>query len=185
MFAWHTSPSFGSLALTEKRILDGRRNGKAHSACAPHQKAHSACGRSRTLRLSVTSRPQNASFRECPQLECAFPHLGKRRATSRKSAFCLRHLTEKRILDRDRSARLRRAPSRRIPIFLLSGAACHPSEVLQASSSRGWTHSARRRLQTRGPHASFQPLSIVQPQVGSSPQRPADLSPRHETSQDN
>ena len=160
MFAWHTSPSFGSLALTEKRILCRRCDGKAHSAC----------GRSRTLRLSV---------------ECAFPHLGKRRATSRKSAFCVRCLTEKRILDRDRSVSLRRAPSRRIPTFLLSGAACHPSEVLQASGSHGWTHSARRRLQTRGPHASFQPLSIVQPQIGSSPQRPADLSPRHEASQDN
>jgi len=46
MFAWHTSPSFGSLALTEKRILDGRRDG----ACT-----------------------QSASFREGPQLECAFP----------------------------------------------------------------------------------------------------------------
>ena len=139
MFAWHTSPSFGSLALTEKRILQVGSHGKAHSAPG----------------------------------------------TSRKSALCPRHLTEKRILDRDRSASLRRAPSRRIPTFLLSGAACHPSEVLQASGSRGWTHSARRRLQTRGPQASFQPLSIVQPQLGSSPQELADLSPRHETSQDN
>ena len=31
-------------------------------------------------------------------IECAFPHLGKRRATSRKSAFCNLRLTEKRIL---------------------------------------------------------------------------------------
>ena len=156
--------------VTEKRILH----------VGPHGKAHSVREQSRRVRLSVRD-----GARVRFSVECAFPHLGKRRATSRKTAFCLRHLTEKRILDRDRSVSLRRAPSRRIPTFLLSGAACHPSEVLQASGSRGWTHSARRRLQTRGPHASFQLLSIVQPQVGSSPQRPADLSPRHETSQDN
>ena len=32
-------------------------------------------------------------------VECAFPHLGKRRLTSRKSAFCPDGLTQKRILD--------------------------------------------------------------------------------------
>ena len=31
-------------------------------------------------------------------VKCAFPHLGKRDATSRKSAFCVCPLTEKRIL---------------------------------------------------------------------------------------
>ena len=31
-------------------------------------------------------------------VKCAFPHLGKRGATSRKSAFCVYSLTEKRIL---------------------------------------------------------------------------------------
>ena len=31
--------------VTERRTLDGRRHGKAHSAAAPHQKAHSACER--------------------------------------------------------------------------------------------------------------------------------------------
>ena len=57
---------------------------------------------------------QSASFRETLQpecafpygtgcrmrfsVECAFPYLGKRRAISRKSAFCVRCLTEKRIL---------------------------------------------------------------------------------------
>ena len=55
--------------------------------------------------------PQNASFREIvpPEcafpygtgcrmrfsVECAFPHLGKRRVASRKSAFCALGLTEK------------------------------------------------------------------------------------------
>ena len=73
--------------LTEKRTLDGRRDGKAHSAAAPHQKAHSVCGQSRRLRLSVRSnaqnavlregqrkaRSQNAPFREVQRTECAFP----------------------------------------------------------------------------------------------------------------
>ena len=64
----------------------------------------------------VTPLPQNASFREIvpPEcafpygtgcrmhfsVECAFPHLGKRRPTSRKSAFWTRPLTQRRILCR-------------------------------------------------------------------------------------
>ena len=31
--------------VTERRILGGRRHGKAHFACGPHQRARSACGR--------------------------------------------------------------------------------------------------------------------------------------------
>ena len=31
--------------VAERRTLDGRRHGKAHFACGPHQRAHSACGR--------------------------------------------------------------------------------------------------------------------------------------------
>ena len=62
----------------------------------------------------VTPLPQNASFREIvpPEcafsygtgcrmrfsVECAFPQLGKRRPTSRKSALCVDSLTQKRIL---------------------------------------------------------------------------------------
>ena len=62
--------------------------------------------------VSVCS--QSASLRETPRtecafpshrdrrmrfyVECAFPHLRKRGAGSRKSAFCPRHLTEKRTL---------------------------------------------------------------------------------------
>ena len=58
--------------------------------------------------------PQSASFREIvpPEcafpygtgcrmrfsVECAFPHLGKRRVASRKSAFCAHRLTQKRTL---------------------------------------------------------------------------------------
>ena len=69
---------------------------------------------SRKGALCPTCGFQNALFREaapaecafslCPtcrmrfSVECAFPHLGKRRAASRKSAFCHLRLTEKRIL---------------------------------------------------------------------------------------
>ena len=31
--------------VTKRRTLGGRRHGKPHFACGPHQKAHSACGR--------------------------------------------------------------------------------------------------------------------------------------------
>ena len=62
-------------------------HGKAHFACGPHQKAHSACERSRRMRFSV---------------ECAFPYLRKRGATSRKSALWGLTLTEKRILHQRR-----------------------------------------------------------------------------------
>ena len=34
--------AFCARTLTEKRTLDGRRHGKAHFACGPHQRAHSA-----------------------------------------------------------------------------------------------------------------------------------------------
>ena len=45
------------------------------------------------MRLSVTSNPR-VRF----SVECAFPHLGKRGAGSRKSALCSDGLTEKRTL---------------------------------------------------------------------------------------
>ena len=45
------------------------------------------------MRFSVTSSPR-VRF----SVECVFPHLGKRDATSRKSAVCTLGLTEKRIL---------------------------------------------------------------------------------------
>jgi len=100
MFAWHTSPSIPVRPLevspsrksalcagnvTEKRILH----------VGPHGKAHSVREQSRRVRLSVRD-----GARVRFSVECAFPELGKRGVTSRKSAFCLRHLTEKRILCR-------------------------------------------------------------------------------------
>ena len=79
--------------LTEKRSLRLRHDGKAHSAYAPHGKAHSARQQSPRARLSVRVRPR-VRF----SVECAFPHLRKRGAASRKSAFSNRRLTEKRSL---------------------------------------------------------------------------------------
>ena len=58
--------------LTERRILDGRRHGKAHFACGPHQRAHSACERSHGVRFSVRWRVQTALLREAVCAECAF-----------------------------------------------------------------------------------------------------------------
>ena len=83
------------------------------------------------MRLLVTPLPQNASFREIvpPEcafpygtgcrmrfsVECAFPHLGKRRPTSRKSALCVDSLTQKRTLPRPPHAKAHSGldPSRR------------------------------------------------------------------------
>ena len=102
--------------VTKRRTLGGRRHGKPHFACGPHQKAHSACGRSGRVRLSVRVRAQNALFRRmCFSLPAQTrrrltenrtlhpsPH-GKAQsapATSRKTALCTRHLTENRTLYR-------------------------------------------------------------------------------------
>ena len=113
-----TSAPLRNRRLTERRILDGRRHGKAHFACGPHQKAHSACGRSRRVHLSVRVRAQNALFRRMCFSSPAqtWSHLTQRRilrrrshvkaqsapAASRKTAVCNRRLTEKRALRRRR-----------------------------------------------------------------------------------
>ena len=75
-------PLSAAQRLTEKRTL-----------AAPHQKTHSGCSGARKMRLSVTS---NSKMRL--SVECAFPHLGKRSAGSRKSALCPDGLMEKRTL---------------------------------------------------------------------------------------
>ena len=53
------------------------------------------------MRLYVTSNPRMRF-----SVKCAFPHLGKRGAGSRKSAFCGCDVTEKRSLARARRAYL-------------------------------------------------------------------------------
>ena len=90
--------AFCGCGTTEKRILQP----------APHGKAHSATQQSPRARLFVRARPR-VRF----SVECAFPHLGKRDATSRKSAFSNRRLTEKRtlqpLLDRRRHGKAQSA----------------------------------------------------------------------------
>ena len=110
---WRNPPpqSGGRLSHT---FSEQRRNGKAQSVRWASRKS-AVCAHRLTERRSLSPPlPQNASFREIvpPEcafpygtgcrmrfsVECAFPHLGKRRAASRKSAFCALDLTEKRSL---------------------------------------------------------------------------------------
>ena len=116
-----SSPGQTRRHLTEKRTLDGRRNGKPHSAAAPHQKAHSVCGQSRRMRLSVRSnarrdrrmrlsvrvRSQNALFR---RMRFSSSAQTSSRLTEKRT-LCWR-LTKKRTLDgrRDGKAHSAAAP---------------------------------------------------------------------------
>ena len=101
-----SSPGQTSGRLTEKRTLYP----------PPHGKAHSVPTASRKGALCPTGGLQDALLRETPVaecafsshracrmrffVECAFPHLGKRRAASRKGALCADRLTERRTLYR-------------------------------------------------------------------------------------
>mgnify|MGYP001686979599 CR=1 FL=1 len=92
-----SSPGQTWRRLTEKRTLATATSRKSalwpRPRGAPHQKTHSGGSGARRMRLSVTSNPRMRF-----SVECAFPHLGKRRAASRKSAFCAGGLTQKRTL---------------------------------------------------------------------------------------
>ena len=99
-----SSPAQTPTRLTQKRIL----------AVGPHAKAHSGPDGPRKGALYVIDTIQNAPFgnvatAECAlpystgcrmrfSVECAFPHLRKRRPASRKSAFWPWALTQKRTL---------------------------------------------------------------------------------------
>ena len=100
-------PLSAAQRLTERRTLaapPGRTSRKGalwlrrHLQNAPlreasYEKTHSGWGVTSRMRLSVTSNPRMRF-----SVECAFPHLGKRGAGSRKSALCPDGLTEKRTL---------------------------------------------------------------------------------------
>ena len=100
----HSSPAasrksaFCNQSLTEKCTLQLAPHGKAHSAQPPHGKPQFGRSEARGMRLSVRTRSQNALSRDVPRPECAFPHLRKRRATSRKSALWPSRLTKNRTL---------------------------------------------------------------------------------------
>ena len=85
--------AFCAGTLTEKHTLGGWGHGKAHSRWRPHGKAQSGWEQSYRVRLSVTPNPRMRL-----SVECAFPYLRKRGAVSRKSAFWVGGLTEKRIV---------------------------------------------------------------------------------------
>ena len=97
-------PLSAAQRLTEKRTLaalSGRASPKdafwlgRHLQSAPfreesYEKTHSGGSGVRKMRFSVTSNPRMRF-----SVKCAFPHLGKRGAGSRKSALCPDGLTEK------------------------------------------------------------------------------------------
>ena len=101
-------PLSAAQRLTEKRTLaapPGRVSPKdafwlrRHLQNAPfreasYEKTHSGGSGARKMRLSVTSNPRMRF-----SVKCAFPHLGKRGAGSRKSALCDRHRSERRSLE--------------------------------------------------------------------------------------
>ena len=129
--------------VTKRRILDGRRHGKAHFTCGPHQKAHSACDRSRRVRLSVRVHAQNALFRRV-----RFSSPGQTR----------RLLTEKRILQPASHGKPHSAT-----VVLPKSALCDtPLEVrshgVRLSVRNGDTHPRHtRRLLTSQTHKAGHP----------------------------
>ena len=79
----HGKAHSGGVTLTEKYTLYAGPHGKAQCAWLPAHRVRFLVRRADRMRFSV---------------ECAFPHLRKRGATSRKDAFCNPHLTERRTL---------------------------------------------------------------------------------------
>ena len=115
-------------------------NRHVSSRSVPHGEAYSDYQRAYKMCFRVTlkgcRRSHNALFREAPVAECAFPHLGKRRLTSRKSAFCPDGLTQKRILDSTPHAKAH------------SGGSEDPRVHLSVRTSCRMRFSVRCRLQT-------------------------------------
>ena len=103
--------------VTERRSLYVGPHEKVHSVLTASRKGAVCPRHSRRVRLSVRSCRQNALFRTARgcrmrfSVECAFSHLGKRRAASRKSAFCAHRLTQKRILCVGPHGKVQSAPS--------------------------------------------------------------------------
>ena len=85
--------AFWQWDLTQKRTLTPIPHGKPHSGYGPSRKS--------ALYVIATTEcafPYGTGCRMRFSVECAFPHLRKRRPTSRKSAFWPWDLTQKRIL---------------------------------------------------------------------------------------
>ena len=110
------SPAQTPASLTEKRSLSRYPHVKAHSVRRTSRKSTLYGLRGLQDATLVTTLPQTALFRtpqgpECAfpytagarmrfSVKCAFSHLRKRGAASRKSALCTSDLTQKRTLSR-------------------------------------------------------------------------------------
>ncbi len=104
-------------------------------------------------------RSQSAPFREDPQpectfpwhaahrvrfsVECAFPHLRKRRPASRKDAFCTHSLTEKRTL-----ARRNRRTKACVPVVCLSRSGWSWAGGYADMPTRSWPDKQNRSTLT-------------------------------------
>ena len=136
------------------------------------------------MRFSVTSIPR-VRF----SVECVFPHLGKRGATSRKSAFSNRRLTEKRIL------RLRHDGKAHSPTGTSRKSAfCTPTVTQSASFRESPPQSALfRRVRFSSPAQTWRHLTEkrilrlrrdgkVQPATAPQPQRDGKAQSAHDAS---
>ena len=120
------------------------------------------------MRFSVTSPAQNALFREaqraecafplrhpprmCFSVECAFPQLGKRGATSWKSTFYVCRLTKRRILEVSSHAKAHSVNGdRNQPNGTAVGILDQNKSAIRATSAMGAARGCRARSGTAGP----------------------------------
>ena len=118
----------------------GRLTKKCTLQPEPHGKAQFGWSEARRMRFSV---------------KCAFPHLGKRRAASRKTALCSRRLTEKRTLAQPPHGKVHSATraSRKSALCSRSSIAAGPKSAFCPVTSR---KSALWPRQPRAPHGKAQ-----------------------------
>ena len=101
-----SSPGQTSGRLTERRSLCRLSHGKTHFAQSAGCRMRFSVRHGCVMRFSVRvghlecAFPSHRTRRMRFSVECAFPHLGKRRAASRKGALCTHYLTERRSLCR-------------------------------------------------------------------------------------
>ena len=120
------------------------------------------------MRFSVTSPIQNALSREAQpaecafplrrpprmrfSVECAFPHLGKRRSVSWKSTFYVCRLTKRRILEVSSHAKAHSVNGdRNQPNGTAVGILDQNKSAIRATSAMGAARGCRARSGTAGP----------------------------------
>ena len=130
---------------------------KTHFGCVGSGKAHSAPPDTARMCFSV-----RASYRMRLSVECAFPHLGKRRAASRKTAFCPA-ISRKSAFCADALTQ-NRTPRQRSHGKLHSGGSEDPRVRLSVRASYRMRFSVRHGLQ----NASFRRVRFSSPGQTSS-----------------